>query len=351
MLKSFIMLATAALGTVPAMAQSRNTAPASPALDRYHVPGSMSPQAQAALRQIYAAQAKARPQPKPTKLADWDAANAAAIAAIEPLSAQAMTMVGASAQEDRIAGVPVLRIKPANYQPGTAPLIYVHGGGWVTLSAKSLRGDTALFATATGREIISVDYRLAPRGNWQIVTDQVVAVWRALLAKGFTPGAMGLTGGSAGGNIVLASTLKMRDQGLPLPGAIYVASPATDLSLDDDTLYTLAGVDPTLDARILPWVAEAYAGTADRKNPYISPVYGDYSKPFPPTLIQVGTREQLLSSSVREYQAIRAGGHEAVLDVYEGTPHGFPALLATTPEAQTAIARAAAFFKQHLSQR
>uniref|UniRef100_UPI0015753F27 alpha/beta hydrolase fold domain-containing protein n=1 Tax=Sphingomonas bacterium TaxID=1895847 RepID=UPI0015753F27 len=98
----------------------------------------------------------------------------------------------------------------------------------------------------------------------------------------------------------------------------------------------------------LGWSANAYADAADQKNPYASPVYGDYTKAFPPTLIQGGTHELLLSDFVREYQAIRGGGHEAVLDLYEGMPHVFQASVPNTPETRTALARAAAFFSLHL---
>ena len=80
-------------------------------------------------------------------------------------------------------------------------------------------------------------------------------------------------------------------------------------------------------------------------------IYGDYTKAFPPTLIQAGTREIFLSHAVRQYQAIRAGGHEAILDMYEGMPHVHQTLIPNAPESRTAIARAAAFFEAHLSTR
>ena len=103
-----------------------------------------------------------------------------------------------------------------------------------------------------------------------------------------------------------------------------------------------------LDLNSSRWGANVYADPKDQKNPYASPVYGDYAKAFPPTLIQGGTREMLLSNFVRQYQAIRGGGHEAVLDLYEGMPHVFQGSLPNAPETHTAIARAAAFFKLHL---
>lgn len=103
-----------------------------------------------------------------------------------------------------------------------------------------------------------------------------------------------------------------------------------------------------LDRDSSAWDASAYADPQDQRNPYVSPVYGDYAKAFPPTLIQGGTREMLLSNFVREYQAIRGGGHEAVLDLYEGMPHVFQGSIPNAPETRAAIARAAVFFKEHL---
>ena len=141
----------------------------------------------------------------------------------------------------------------------------------------------------------------------------------------------------------------MRDQSLPLPGALYLMSPSCDVTQQGDSYLTLAHIDPVLDPDSSAWGAAAYADPQDQKNPYVSAVYGDYTKAFPPTLIQGGTREMLLSNFVREYQAIRGGGHEAVLDLYDGMPHVFQASVPNTPEARTAIARAAAFFKQHLN--
>ena len=140
----------------------------------------------------------------------------------------------------------------------------------------------------------------------------------------------------------------MRDEHLPLPGALYLMSPSVDLSGAGDTSTTLAAADPVLAPDTSSWSREAYAAVADQKNPYVSPVYGDYTQQFPPTLIQAGTREMLLSGAVREYQAIRGGGHEAVLDIYEGMPHDWFGLIPQAPETKTAVKRATDFFALHL---
>ena len=54
---------------------------------------------------------------------------------------------------------------------------------------------------------------------------------------------------------------------------------------------------------------------------------------------------------MRQYQAIRSGGHEAVLDLYEGMPHVFQALIPTSPETAVSIKRAATFFDEHLGKK
>ena len=315
---------------------------------RFQVPATVSPEAAKALAAVYAVSSGRPPPSKPTSLKDWDDQRAALDKFMIPASNAVAAKLGASVRDDIIGGIPVVRILPAGYKPNGRMLIYLHGGAYTFFSAHSRLGPAVLVAAATGDEVISVDYTVAPRGNWRIATDQVLSVWKALLAKGIAPASVGIFGDSAGGGMAAGSAFKMRDQGLPLPGALYLMSPWSDISIQGDSYGTIGSVDPVLDPLSLGWSANAYADAADQKNPYASPVYGDYTKAFPPTLIQGGTHELLLSDFVREYQAIRGGGHEAVLDLYEGMPHVFQASVPNTPETHTALARAAAFFNRHL---
>jgi epsilon-lactone hydrolase len=92
----------------------------------------------------------------------------------------------------------------------------------------------------------------------------------------------------------------------------------------------------------------AYADPAHQRIPYASPIYGNFSKGFPPTLIQVGTKEILLSDSVRLYQALDQAGIPVKLDVYEGMPHVFQGSLVNTPESKIALSKMDNFLKQFL---
>ena len=315
---------------------------------RYQVPATVSPEAARDLAAIYAAASRQVPAPRPKSIEDWDRQKEALDKRMTPASNAIVAKLGTSVQDDQLGGVPVVRVRPANYRASGRTLVYLHGGGYTRFSAHSRLGPAALVAAATGDEVISIDYAVAPRGNWRTVTDQVVSVWKALLSKPIGPARIGLFGDSAGAGIAAGSILKMRDQGLALPGALYLMSCSCDVTQTGDSYMTLAGLDPVLDVDSSAWGAEVYAEPHDQKNPYVSPVYGDYAKAFPPTLIQGGTREMLLSNFVREYQTIRSGGHVAVLDLYEGMPHVFQASLPETPESRTALATAARFFKEHL---
>ena len=159
-------------------------------------------------------------------------------------------------------------------------------------------------ANSTGLRVISVDYSLAPSSKWNQTIDEVISVIQALKEQGYSLDDIAMYGDSAGGGLVAGSVLKMRDEGLGIPAALVLWSPWVDLTGMGDTFFTLKNADPLplLTPRLLLAYAPAYANPSDQKNPYVSPVYGNFSSGFPPTLIQGGTKEVLLSDSVRLYQ-------------------------------------------------
>jgi acetyl esterase/lipase len=153
-------------------------------------------------------------------------------------------------------------------------------------------------AKATGMRVISIDYTLAPQAKWRRLMEQVTGVYKTLLESGITPNGVGIYGDSAGGSIAAGMVLKLRDEGIAMPGALLLWSPWSDVSMIGDTYQTLADWDPLLTVDGLIASAAAYAIPAEQKTPYASPVYGNYSKGFPITLIQCGTREMFLSNCV-----------------------------------------------------
>ena len=316
---------------------------------RYVVPDTISPQAHAIFGKLLPGVKAHRATRKiPETLADFDANYKEQLAHAETGAEPLIKALGVTLTEKTMNGVGVVETAPPNYRDDGTVLIRVHGGGFIEGSAHSSAGFDAQMAVATGKRIISVDYTVAPRGTWRLVTDQVIAVYKAVLAEGYHAESIGMFGDSAGGNIVPSSILKLRDQGQPMPAAVLLLSPCVDLHLNGDTETTLGHADPALDIPLVLPGLKAYAGPADWSNPYVSPIFGDFAKGFPPVLIQVGTREMLLSDSVRFYQAVKMTGGEATLDVYEGMTHVFQSYMLGTPEQKAAFAQIVHFWSKHL---
>lgn len=250
-----------------------------------------------------------------------------------------------------IGGVPALDIRPKGWKDNGKVLVHAHGGAYALNSARSRLQGSVPAADVTGLRVISVDYTLAPFARWPQVTDEFIAVVHALQKEGYPLKNIAVFGESAGGALAAGSTLKMRDQGKGMPAAVVLWSPWSDITNRGDSATTLRNFDPNhIYDRHLKSAADAYADPADQKNPYVSPVYGDYSKGFPPTLIQGGTREVFLSHFVRHYRAIDDAGGSAVLDLHDAMPHNFQIRpeMADAPEAKTALAKMKAFLARHL---
>jgi len=154
---------------------------------------------------------------------------------------------------------------------------------------------------------------------------------------------------SAGGGLVARSVLKMRDEGIGIPAAIVLWSPWTDISGEGDTHSTLKNADPFVPESMLKNMGGAYAKVTDQKNPYVSPVYGNFTNGYSPTLIQVGTKEILLSDAVRLYQALDQADIPVKLDIYDGMPHVFQTTLYNTPESSLAILKTSELLKEFLN--
>jgi len=204
----------------------------------------------------------------------------------------------------------------------------IHGGAWAFQGGEVCRLLAKSVARSVEVPVWSVDYRRPPDHPWPDPLDDCLAVYRSLLT-GRAPGEIAVGGTSAGGNIAAAMILKARDVGLPLPGAAVLNTPATDLTGSGDSWRANAGLD-----NILTGTEKAamllYAGGHDLADPLVSPVFGDFFKGFPPTILTTGTRDLLLSDTVRMHRALRRAGVEADLHVWEAAGHGL--FLGLAPE-------------------
>src|SRR4051812_27569867 len=227
-------------------------------------------------------------------------------------------------------------------------LIHVHGGCYVSNPGESGTSEATMMAGFGRFKVISVDYRMPPEAYFPAAIDDAIAVLKA--AQAMVPARnVGLFGSSAGGGLTLATVLKAKQDGLPLPAAIAPGTPMADLTEAGDTFHTNAMIDNVLIARAASCDARArlYAGGHDLKDPLLSPVYGDV-RGFPPTMLLSGTRDLLLSNTVRMHRKLRQAGVESVLEVFEGMAHGGWYRDASVPESKDAFEEIARFFDKHL---
>ena len=131
-----------------------------------------------------------------------------------------------------------------------------------------------------------------------------------------------LTGDSAGGNLALALVLKLKQEGRLLPRGIVLMSPWTDLTCSGQSFESKAALDPILDREYIARMIEAYAKGMDVSEPLISPLFGDF-RGFPPTYIQVGENEILLSDALRLHQALVDANVSVKMDHFRGMWHVF----------------------------
>ena len=216
-----------------------------------------------------------------------------------------------------IRGHPRRRRREGDTQP-----IYldIHGGSLVMGSGKACEVMARRMAAQVQMQTWSVDYRMPPDHPYPAALDDVLAVYRGLLDVR-APEQIVVGGGSAGGNLAAALMLRARDEGLPLPAALILLTPEADLTESGDSFHTNLGIDNVLTESLADSIA-LYAGDHDLRHPYLSPLFGDLSAPFPPTFLQAGTRDLFLSNTVRMHRKLRAGGVDAELHVFEAMPHG-----------------------------
>jgi acetyl esterase/lipase len=226
-------------------------------------------------------------------------------------------------ESSQIAGVRVFVVTPAELAPQNRErlLVHVHGGGYVLFPGEAGAGEAMLMAAYGRFKCVSIDYRMPPDFPFPAALDDAMAVWRALLRSN-DPRRMAIFGSSSGGGLTLAMVLRAKSEGLPLPAAIAPGTPWADLTGNGDSIMANAFVDNVLVANT-GWVGAAaplYAAGRDLRDPLLSPLYGDFSG-FPPAIVTSGTRDLLLSDSVRVHRKLRQAGVEAALQVFEGQSH------------------------------
>lgn len=249
--------------------------------------------------------------------------------------------------EHRLSNATLYEVTPESLEAGheDKAILHIHGGAFIVGGGKSAAYTAQTISSLAGIRAFSPDYRMPPDHPYPAGLDDCVEAYRFLLER-YDPARIALEGSSAGANLVAATILRARDEGLPLPGACSLHTAGVDLTHSGDTFATNEVIDIVLRGP-QPETMLLYAGGHDMRDPYLSPVFGDVSKGFPPAILISGTRDLLLSPTVLMHRALRRAGIEAELHVFEAMPHG--GLGGASPEDRELQQEIAGFIRRHLS--
>jgi acetyl esterase/lipase len=224
-------------------------------------------------------------------------------------------------------------------------LLFFHGGGYCSGSIVSHRRMVTEAGRAARMRTLAVAYRLAPEHPYPAAHEDAMTAWRFLRAQGIETHDIAVGGDSAGGNLTITLSNRLRAAGEEQPACAWLASPWTDLTMSGASLATKDTVDPLIHKAYLEELASAYAGAADRRDPLISPLFSDLHG-FPPALIQVGSAETLLDDATRLAAALGAADVPVTLQIWPHMIHAWMLWNAQLADGRRALEQAGEFIRR-----
>ena len=225
-------------------------------------------------------------------------------------------------------------------------ILQLHGGGYVAKIKNSYYNMATYYCDAgEGISVLSPDYRVAPEDPYPAALEDAVASYQWILERGYKGEQIIVVGDSAGGGLAMALVMYLRDHDMPLPCGLVAMSPWTDVTASGESYTLNYELDPLFgNTKETMIYVNDYAGEHDKKDPYISPIFGNFRK-FPPMLIQVGSTEMLLSDSITAAAMADAVGVEVRLSIYDDMFHVFQMAGMILPEAKKAWDEVEQFLK------
>lgn len=286
-------------------------------------PRSISSEARTALQRLVTEDGSvlnaAYVMPDPQDHASWRRLKAAAneqyAAAVEKMAGHARATVETISMDGAIVH---LATPDAPFDDDRAYIDF-HGGALVLGGGEACRAGARTYADQHGVRCYAVDYRMPPEHPYPAALDDGLAAYRHVLQR-HAPEAIVIGGRSAGGNIAVATLLRAREEGLPMPAGVVLLSPQVDLTESGDSFATNRLIDVVLPGSLMSNNL-LYAAGADLSHPLVSPLFGDLTG-LPATLLQSGTRDIFLSNTVRMHRALRRADVAAELHIFEAMPHG-----------------------------
>lgn len=211
-------------------------------------------------------------------------------------------------------------------------ILFFHGGGWVLGNIDTYTKDCRRLADQMGRIVLAVDYLKAPENPYPAGFEDCYHVAQLLLSRPDLTGIKGarniiIVGNSAGGNLAAAVSLRLRNEGKPLPSKQILINPVTYWRHDEASPFESVeenGYDYGLTAKKMQEYMEMYEpDEVKRQNPYIAPLMTEDFSNQPDTLVISSEFDPLRDEGeVYGYMLLEAGNQVEIMRAKD-TVHNF----------------------------
>jgi len=239
-------------------------------------------------------------------------------------------------------GLPARLYSPSSSAPGL--VLYFHGGGWVVGSLDGWDSSMRSLAVASGCDVLSVDYRLAPEHVFPAAADDA---WDAL-AWAASPAGLGrgrpivVAGDSAGGNLAAVTALRARDFGGPPIALQVLIYPVADSDLDRRSYLEYDGDDLILNRRDMIWYWDHYTpDPATRVNPYAAPLRAASLAGLPPAYLVTAEHDPLRDEGFAYAERLRESRVPVEHRHFGSQIHAFFTFTGVLDDADKAVSDAA----------
>lgn len=254
----------------------------------------------------------------------------AGLARFDQFSARVPALRGTRLNPLTVAGLDAEWIRGPGVHAGERPtasdraILYLHGGGWLFGGLNSHRRLTSRLSAASGSPALALDYRMVPNVPFDQEIDDCVAAYRWLLDLGLAPDRIVIMGDSAGGYLTLASAIRARDLGLPVPAALVGISGVYDMSAATKSTHPNARRDRMGSLAALEWMMRTVLDGLNPGDAAVSPIHATLTG-LPPTLLTTSSSEVIYCDSEELARRLAAAGVPCTLQIWDGQLHVFQA--------------------------
>ena len=219
---------------------------------------------------------------------------------------------------------------PSEGLPGPETLLFFHGGGFVTGDIDTYTSVCRTLADETCRNVISVDYRLAPEHPFPAGLEDCYQVWLALQRR-YSRNKKGwrdlvLIGDSAGANLAAALSLYARDRGMKVPQKQILLYPVTWYDHSERSPFRSVREndgDYVLTAKAVDDYLTLYLDGKNPQNPYVAPLLATDFTNLPDTLVITAEYDVLRDEGEAFSKKVAAAGNKCKYVCIENAVHGF----------------------------